>query len=739
MFLKKLSLKAKCSIAAGALFVLGVGSAGTIAYVSISRVLEDSLAINVAAATREGTDALQDIDRRMNTYAELFARRPDVVAMVEQNDAGALEKFAVAEFNALHTSDSGVAALEFTDAKGVVIMRGHHPAKKGDDKSKQPQIREALAGKTSGGMTISPTSGEAAQDGVRPLVSQGRVVGTVKVGAYFRADTAAELKRKTGLDVAFVAAGKTTATTLGKDAGLEIPADVLAAAKTGVAAWPSIEVKGRHFMADVAFRPSDVGEGMAVVFLADRSVIAHARNEFLSWLGAAGALMLVVLLPLIVFAAYRATQRIHALASTIRQIAAGHLEVQVPAQDDQDEIGDMARAVCVLRSGASEKARFEREAAEHEKEAAEHRVEAENERLRNEQERHQAIERERTLVANSIGSGLANLAAMDLTCRMTDDMPEAYRKLQTDFNAALELLDQALQSVRSSSKVIHSGSQEIAGVADDLSQRTEQQAGSLEQAAAALDQITVTIKKSADNANRAREVVAKTTGDAEKSTEIVRNAVGAMAQIEKSSQQIRQIINVIDEIAGQTNLLALNAAVEAARAGDAGRGFAVVASEVRSLAQRSAAAAKEINGLISASTTQVDQGVALVNQTGTSLERILVQVNEINAVVAEIADGARQQSTELEDVNAAISQMDQTTRKNAAMVEESTTASHSLAHEIEQLSHLVGRFQVGEGASDVKRYEPAARGPLSSTQASLTGQAPRTKPSASDAVGLAGA
>ena len=452
MFLRKLSLKAKCCIAASALFVLGVGSAGTIAYVSISRVLENSLAINVAAASREGTDALQDIDRRMNTYAELFARRPDVVAVVEQNDAGALEKLAVAEFNALHASDPSVATLEFTDARGVVIMRGHHPAKKGDDKGKQPQIREALAGKASGGMTISPATGEAAQDGVRPLMSQGHVVGTVKVGAYFRADTAAELKRKTGLDVAFVAAGKVTATTFGKDAGLEIPADVLAAARTGVAAWPSVEVKGRHFTADVAFRPSDVGEGMAVVFLADRSVIAHARNEFLSWLGAAGALMLAVLLPLIVFAAYRSTQRIHALADTIRQIVGGQLEVKVPAQDDQDEIGDMARAVCVLRSAASEKARFEREAAALEKEAAEHRAEAENERLRNERARHEAIERERTIVANSIGSGLAKLAAMDLTCRMTHDLPEAYRKLQTDFNAALELLDQALQSVSSSSR-----------------------------------------------------------------------------------------------------------------------------------------------------------------------------------------------------------------------------------------------------------------------------------------------
>ena len=170
-----------------------------------------------------------------------------------------------------------------------------------------------------------------------------------------------------------------------------------------------------------------------------------------------------------------------------------------------------------------------------------------------------------------------------------------------------------------------------------------------------------------------------------------------MDAIAKSAQQISQIIGVIDEIAFQTNLLALNAGVEAARAGDAGRGFAVVASEVRALAQRSAEAAKEIKGLISASTTQVDHGVKLVAETGKSLERIMTQVAEINGVVGEIAAGAKEQATGLDEVNTAINQMDQVTQQNAAMVEESTAASHSLSQETAQLSELVGQFQVGRG------------------------------------------
>ncbi|HZM07494.1 MAG TPA: methyl-accepting chemotaxis protein, partial [Methylocella sp.] len=187
-----------------------------------------------------------------------------------------------------------------------------------------------------------------------------------------------------------------------------------------------------------------------------------------------------------------------------------------------------------------------------------------------------------------------------------------------------------------------------------------------------------------------------TKDDAEKSREVVRQAVSAMNGIEESSRQISQIISVIDEIAFQTNLLALNAGVEAARAGDAGRGFAVVASEVRALAQRSAEAAKEIKGLISASTERVEQGVKQVAETGTSLERIVIQVAEISKVVADIATGAKEQAMGLQEVNTAINHMDQVTQQNAAMVEQTTAAGHSLTQETERLSGLVGQFQIAE-------------------------------------------
>jgi methyl-accepting chemotaxis protein len=387
------------------------------------------------------------------------------------------------------------------------------------------------------------------------------------------------------------------------------------------------------------------------------------------------------------------------MVGAMKALAAGDHKIEVPAQNNKDEIGEMAKAVVVFREAAIENARLEREAAEH-------RASAEKERVRNEEAQREAIERERVIVANSLGAALSKLAAKDLTYRMPADIPEAYRKLQADFNEAIGQLEEAMRSVTGSTDAIHGGTQEISTASNDLSRRTEQQAASLEETAAALDEITATVKKAAESAIHAQDVVSTADQDAKKSVLVVRETVEAMAGISKSSQQISQIIGVIDEIAFQTNLLALNAGVEAARAGDAGRGFAVVASEVRALAQRSADAAKDIKRLILESSAQVDRGVALVAETGKSLDRIMSQVTEINRVVAEIAAGAKEQATGLQQVNTAINQMDQVTQQNAAMVEESTAASHSLSQETEQLSGLIGQFQVGSAnAGDPIRRE----------------------------------
>lgn len=381
-----------------------------------------------------------------------------------------------------------------------------------------------------------------------------------------------------------------------------------------------------------------------------------------------------------------------AMTAAMRRLAGGDNSVEVPAVGRKDEIGGMAAAVLTFKEAAIEKQRLEDVAAEQ-------RAEVERTRELTEAERH-GNAREQTIVVGRVGEGLEALAAGDLTFRLHDTFPSAYRKLQADFNAAMDQLSQTMAVINGAVSGIQGSSGEISQAADNLARRTEQQAASLEETAAALDEITVTVRKTAEGAGSARRNVESARQDAEKGGEVVERAVAAMGQIEASSHEIGAIIGVIDEIAFQTNLLALNAGVEAARAGDAGKGFAVVAQEVRALAQRSAEAAKEIKTLISNSTNQVNEGVSLVGETGQALHRIIAGVQDLNRIVAEIAASANEQATGLHQVNTAVNQMDQATQQNAAMVEQSTAASHALSNEARQLGRLVERFRLTEDGKE---------------------------------------
>jgi methyl-accepting chemotaxis protein len=306
---------------------------------------------------------------------------------------------------------------------------------------------------------------------------------------------------------------------------------------------------------------------------------------------------------------------------------------------------------------------------------------------------------EQAAVVTSLAGALSSLSEGNLNSQISETYPGDYEQLRADFNAAVASLSQTLRQVRTGSEAMRTGADEIAHASDDLSRRTEQQAASLEQTAAALDEITATVKTTAAGARKASDTVALAKSEAVRSGEVVAQAVQAMGDIKTSSQEISQIIGVIDEIAFQTNLLALNAGVEAARAGDAGRGFAVVAQEVRALAQRSAQAAKEIKALISASSQQVVQGVELVGETGKALEKIVAQVADIDALISEIAASAQEQATGLAEVNTAVNQMDQVVQQNAAMVEQSTAASHALKSETAELNRLISHFQTDEGSA----------------------------------------
>ena len=328
-------------------------------------------------------------------------------------------------------------------------------------------------------------------------------------------------------------------------------------------------------------------------------------------------------------------------------------------------------------------------------------------------ERRHAAEIEQKAVVQATAAALSSLAEGDLTTRISAEFNGEYDRLKADFNGALEKLETAMAEVSANTRAMRSGVVEISQAAGDLSRRTEHQAATLEETAAALDQITVTVQKSADGAQRAAAVVTSTRTDGDHAAEVMARATAAMGEIERSANQISQIIGVIDEIAFQTNLLALNAGVEAARAGDAGRGFAVVASEVRALAQRSAEAAKEIKTLISASVRQIETGVSQVGETETALGAMVERVQEIHGLMDEITASAREQSLALGEINTAVNLMDQATQQNAAMVEQSTAASHALNSEAAELARLVERFRISAGESRAAH----ARTPVSAPKA----------------------
>ncbi len=448
---------------------------------------------------------------------------------------------------------------------------------------------------------------------------------------------------------------------------------------------------------------------------ANESVAAGAQGRTLI----IGGMVLAALLCLAIcyFLFRTVVQPVVLLTATMRRLANGDNAVDVPAVGRKDEIGAMAASVQVFKDSAIAKLLLEEEA-----QASRFRVE--DQRRQTEAARQQVAHAQAEVFA-AIGSGLESLSQGDLSTSLQSPFPEEYENIRANFNRATAELRQLIIGIVVNTGAIRSGTGELAQAADDLSQRTEQQAASLEQTAAALEEITATVRRTAEGAKQAGEVVSKARADAAQSETVVQGTVAAMSEIEHSARQISQIIGVIDEIAFQTSLLALNAGVEAARAGDAGRGFAVVAQEVRALAQRSAEAAKEIKALISTSTQQVGRGVDLVGETGRSLSRIIAQVTEINTAVTEIAHAANEQATGLAEVNTAITEMDRVTQQNAAMVQQSTAAVRILAQETEELVELTERFELGSAQPASPKSHPR-RGRGLATSASSSDEQDRS-------------
>ncbi|WP_259974692.1 HAMP domain-containing methyl-accepting chemotaxis protein [Leisingera aquaemixtae] len=367
------------------------------------------------------------------------------------------------------------------------------------------------------------------------------------------------------------------------------------------------------------------------------------------------------------------------LRAALREVAEGEFGIKVADRMRQDDFGDIASAIDKVSARV---------------------ISALDEQNALRQESEQVIERLR--------KGLKRLSNGDLSDRIAEPFTADYDPLRVHYNETVDRLNELMSEVVQAGVRIQRQSGEIQTASEDLSSRTESQAATLEQTAAALEQMTASVNSSARNAQEVQEVVNSARRDVEHSGQVVEGAVSAMNAIETSSQQISQIIGVIDDIAFQTNLLALNAGVEAARAGEVGRGFAVVASEVRALAQRSSDAAMEIKTLISTSSAHVEDGVRKVDGAGKALTTVVSQVSNIAELVSGISSESAEQAQGLNEINIGVSQLDSVTQQNASMVEQSGSAIRSMNAETVGLNRLVGQFTLREGQGAAAVQMPAA-------------------------------
>ena len=671
----------------GALIAAGAvsGSVYLLSNQFVSQAMQDKL----QQVRGEFASELAASQRAATMMAVVVGEQASVKKAMAEGDRDSLAADFVGSFEAIK-EQFDVRQFQFHVPPATSFLRVHKVEKFGDDLS---GFRKTVLDANAESKVVNGLEAGVAGIGIRgvaPIRNGESHLGMVEFGLSLHQGFVDKFTDHTGYQTAIYALREAGPEEIGSTIKLEadiaglLPSTTEAAAET--VTYTSLPGTSNQYAGTVFPLRDFSGDviGAAVVAIDRTNYNAIAANG--QW-AAAGLFLLMLLIATVISWAMRRNviRPLVSITGSMETIAKGEHNTEVPFVGRSDEIGSMASALELFRTSLLRNVELEEEAENN-------RNLSEKERARQEQERAQrAADLQKAI--DGLGHGLACLAKGDTTVRIETPFAGKLDELRQHYNETVDSLKEALSSIAGSSDKIRTRTGEVQGSANELSSRTEKQAAALEETAAALEEIAATVKAAHQNADEIGRMVGDATGLTTQSRGVVSEAVEAMSAIEKSSQEMTQIISTIEEIAFQTNLLALNAGVEAARAGEAGSGFAVVAQEVRELAQRSAAAVGEIETLIESSNRFVKQGADLVRRTGDALSQIGEHVENINTNVTSLVKSSSEQSTSVGEVNTAVREMDRVTQQNAAMAEETTASVHELLEEIGELNAAMARFR----------------------------------------------
>ncbi|WP_349537177.1 methyl-accepting chemotaxis protein [Sagittula sp. NFXS13] len=678
-----MSLRARIILAILFCSTLAIACVGTPLYLGSQQIASEGADRELSALWGRAQNVLQARVQSAESFTAMVAGMPRVQRAVDKEDRKGLQRQFPKDFDAFSEA-TGIAQFQFHSPEAISILRVHDPSTYGDDLSSfRPIVVEANASRL-------PLAGlERGRSGlviraIHPIEAGGDHAGSVEVGLPLDQSLLEQMIDGTDAAIELYLLPSdlftdfedpdmsSTRLHAGYDGEAIIPLEDVPDAVNQPREPQKITLSEKSYMSDIHVLKDFAGRPVAMVhILLPRAPYQQIESQIAMVTGLAVLCALIVGGALAWIIGHRLTSYLTRVVQRMRVLAAGDTNL---AFDDLKghgrEITELATGLEAFRDSL---------------------VEAEQ--LRDADMIRQA---EQGMVVTRLAEGLQEVAAGNLTIRLNDDLGQGYGQLVADFNTAVEQLSNVISDIAFSSETVNTSASEIGRAAQDLSNRTENSAATLEQTAAALQDITNAVQESTRGARSADNSGKAAIDKAQAGNGVVSAAVDAIKEVERSSEEIAQIISMIDDIAFQTNLLALNAGVEAARAGEAGSGFAVVAAEVRALAARTAESAQQIGGLIEQSGDKVQHGVSLVIRTGEALKDIVTAIDEVTGQVARIATLAEEQETSLGEINVAVMQLDKDTQTNAGMFNQTSAASDSLTAEGKRLALLVGRFQSGE-------------------------------------------